>query len=179
MPWWVPWCMWLMKWTCIWCAKDIFGQVGHLCNFWHLSDEIKGLLCMICIKMMGMMCMTRLWGQISSSVWWSLTRVSMSRLAYAWFDPIIVLPTCYSIPGEVFVVIGLVLVSHAMCFVCVCVCTIFIIACAVVSAFVIWAYTNVHFTVLDPYLSWLGVGVLVLAVVGVGSRSQECALALS
>lgn len=113
--------MWLSKWTCIWCAKCIFGEVGHFVQIWHLADEIKGLLWMICIKMMWMMCMTRWWCQISSSVRWSLTRVSVATSAYAWFDPTLVLPTLFCTPGEVFVLVGLVLVSHAMCFVCECV----------------------------------------------------------
>ena len=77
------------------------------------------------------------------------TRVSVATSAYACFDLAIVLPTLLCTPGEVFVLVGLVLVSHAMCFVCecvcaqfsslhvLCVCTVFIIACAVVSAFVL------------------------------------------
>ena len=61
----------------------------------------------------------------------------------------------------------------------VCVCTVLMIACDVLGAFVLWAYTNDLFIVYDPYLSWLGDGVLVLAMVGVGRRTQKMALALS
>ena len=53
------------------------------------------------------------------------------------------------------------------------------ITCDVLDAFVLWAYTNVLFVVYDPYLSWLGASVLVLAMVGVGSRAQKKTLALS
>ena len=67
------------------------------------------------------------------------------------------------------------------CVLCVsvCVCTFFIIACDVPGALVTWAYTNVLYILHDAYLSWLSVGALVLAVVGVESRSQKWALALS
>ena len=47
--------------------------------------------------------------------------MSMATSAYACFDLAIVLPTLLCTPGEVFVLVGLVLVSHAMCFVCECV----------------------------------------------------------
>ena len=58
-------------------------------------------------------------------------------------------------------------------------CTVLMITCDVLDAFVTQAYTNVLFIVLDPYLSWLGDGMLMQAVVGVGRRAQEVALALS
>ena len=58
-------------------------------------------------------------------------------------------------------------------------CTILMITCDVLDAFVTQAYTNVLFIVLDPYLSWLGDGVLVQVMMGVGRRTQEVALALS
>ena len=53
------------------------------------------------------------------------------------------------------------------------------IAGDVLGAFVLWSYTNDLYVPYDPYLSWLGDGTLVLAVVGVGSHVQKKALALS
>ena len=118
---WVSPCMWHQWWACIWCAECIFGSFGHFVKNWCNVDEIKGQKCLICFKWVWVMCSTNWYTHMSLSVWWPLARVQVAIWAYAKFDATHVFPLLWYIPGAILVLVGLVLVSHARCFVCECV----------------------------------------------------------
>ena len=122
MSWWVSPCMWHQEWTCIWCAECNFGEFGHFVQNWFFADEIKGQLCLLYMKGMWVMCSTSWCGHMSFSVWWPLARVQVAIWASVKIDLTHMLPIWLCILGEVLVLLGLVLVSHARCFVCECVC---------------------------------------------------------
>ena len=121
MPWWVSPCMWHQEWICIWYAKCSFSEFGHFVQNWFYADENKGQTWLIYIKVMWVMCSTSWYVHMSLSVWWPLARVQVAIWAYADFDPTHMLSTWLCTPGEVLVLVELVLVSHARCFVCECV----------------------------------------------------------